>query len=532
MSHVVVVADKIAVSGLELLEREERLTVVSTVGKPEALQEAMRDATALIVRSATRVTGDLIDAAPKLILIGRAGIGVDNIAVEAATRRGIAVLNAPGANTVSAAEHTMALLLSLFRRIPGAHQSMRSGEWDRQRFAGGEVRGRTLGIVGLGRIGAQVAGLARAFGMRVVAHDPYLSESRARERGITLVPFDRLLSDADVVTLHLPLTDETRHVIDGRRLALMKPSAVIVNAARGGLIDTEALVEALEAGRLAGAALDVFEPEPLPSDSPLRRAPNVILTPHLAASTSEAQDRVALEICSAVRDALLTGSIGSAVNLPGFSGDVLGRLQAVLELGRRMGRLATEILHASVQEIEVTYGGHDDEAPRPVMLATLEGALSAMGIGPVSLVNASFLASDRGISVSRRVGAPAAGFETTVGVTVTGAERSVTVVGASLGEQIGRVVAIDGFVVDIPADGHVMVLRNRDVPGVIGRVGSVLGAAEINVASYHQSRMESPGSGALAAIVVDQAPGAEVLEKLASLPDVIEVRCADLNGKS
>ncbi len=530
MTHVVVVADRIAGPGFALLEAEPRLRIVSTVDRPERLPEALRDAHALIVRSSTRVTDDLIAGAPHLKVIARAGTGVDNVDLAAATRRGVAVLNAPGANTVSAAEHTIALLLALFRRIPEAAASMRCGQWDRKRFAGTELRGKTLGIVGLGRIGLHVAAVGRAFGMQVLAHDPYLSEERARQQRVELLELDALLERADVVTLHLPLTERTRHLLDRERLARMKPTAVVVNTARGALIDEQALVEAVEQGRLGGAALDVFDPEPLPEDSPLRSVERILTTPHLAASTSEAQERVAQEICVAVRDALLSGAVGNAVNLPGVSTEVLARLTWVLDLAKRLGRLAIAVAQGPVRKVVVFYGGDDDAAPRPTMVSALEGVLSGMGVSPVSLVNALMLAEDRGMNVERRVGQPFAGFETTVGVELRTADRTVGVIGALMGERVARVIRIDGFAVDVPAQGCILVLKNRDVPGVIGRVGTLLGEERINIASYHQSRMESPGSEALAAIVVDQVPDTSVLERLAGLQDILEVRFANLGG--
>lgn len=529
MSYRVVVADRLGAAGIDLLQAEPDIEVVSVAGRPDDLRAALAGAHALIVRSETQVTDELLAAGPALTVVARAGIGVDNIDVDAATRRGIAVLNAPGANTVSAAEHAIALLLALLRKIPGAVRSMSEGRWDRKAFAGSELRGKTLGVVGLGRIGQHVSSIARAFGMSVLAHDPFLPEERARELNIELRSLDDLLSGADVVTLHLPLTDETAGLINRERLARMKRGAVLINTARGGLVEEDALIEALQSGQLSGAALDVFEPEPLPEDSPLRCTEGLILTPHLAASTSEAQDRVALEIGVAVRDALLTGSFANAVNAPGLSREALARLRVVLDLARRLGRLATSIARGPVKTAKVGYGGDDDEAPRPTMLAALEGILGAMGVGPVTIVNAHVLAEDRGIAVSRRVGDPAAGFETTVGVTVETEQRTVSVLGAVVGDR-GRVIQIDGFVVDIPADGHMLVLRNRDVPGVIGRVGTLLGKAHINIASYHQARLERGGTDALAAISVDEAPSAEVLAELGGLPDILEVRFANLDG--
>jgi D-3-phosphoglycerate dehydrogenase len=314
MSWVVVVADRVAQAGLDVLRATPEVAVVAVPGDPEGLRRALPGAHGLLVRSDTRVTDELMALAPSLRVIGRAGTGVDNIDLVAASRRGIAVLNAPGANTVSAAEHAIGLILALMRRIPWAARSMEAGGWDRKAFAGRELAGKTLGLIGLGRIGAHVAMIARAFGMRVVAHDPYLSAVRARELGAELVPLDELLGQADVVSLHLPLADGTRHLLDRTRLARMKPGAVLVNVARGELVDDAALLEALAAGRLGGAALDVFTTEPLPADSPLRRTERLLVTPHLAASTPEAQDRAAVEICEVVRDALVRGAVSGAVN--------------------------------------------------------------------------------------------------------------------------------------------------------------------------------------------------------------------------
>ncbi len=529
MTWVVVVADKVDEGGLALLTHASGLEVIKAIKNPAKLKEALPKAHALLVRSETKVTADLLAAGSHLRVIGRAGIGVDNIDVEEATRRGIAVFNAPGGNTISAAEHTVGVLLALVRKIPWADASMRRGEWDRQRFLGSELRGKALGIVGLGRIGSHVATLARAFGMRVAAYDPFLAEARAQELHVQLMPLDDLLKRSDVVTLHLPLTKETKSLIDRRRIGLMKPTAVLLNCARGGLVDEAALLDALEQGKLAGAAIDVFETEPLPADSPLRKVERVILTPHLAASTAEAQEQVGLEICRIVRDALVTGNLNGAVNLPGVSGAMLARLQPLLDLARRLGRFAVALSPGRVAGIEVRYGGADQGAQRVVQLAALEGALGSMGVGPVTLVNAAALAEGRGIALGGRTTAPEPGFETTVEVTVRAASGVTSVVGALAGEH-GHIVRINGFAIDIPPDGHVLVLKNRDAPGVIGRVGTVLGEAEINIGAYHLSRRTQRGEEALSAVAVDQAPPPEVLERLASLKDVLDVRLANLDG--
>jgi D-3-phosphoglycerate dehydrogenase len=524
----VVVADRVADSGLKLLSASE-IEVVTVAGKPkEELDRALAGAHALIVRSETRVTADLLARAPHLRVVARAGTGVDTIDVHAATRRGIAVMNAPGANTVSAGEHAMGLLLALVRRIPDAAAAMRSGGWDRKRFEGTELRGKTMGVVGLGRIGAHVAQLARAFGMSVVAHDPYLLPERAAELGVPLLSLEELLRTADVVTLHVALTDQTHHLINAERLRLMKPTATLINTARGELVDEAALADAVREKRIGGAAIDVFSVEPLPADSPLRALDRVLLTPHLAASTAEAQERVAVEICTAVRDSLVSGDLSFAINVPGISGGgaVLKRLAPLLDLARRLGRLALALADGPIKALEVAYGGKDEAAPRPVLMSALEGVLSAMNAGPVSLVNAQVLAEEQGIQLARKTGAPEPGFETSIGVKVDTARGRVRVAGALVGNSHGRVVRIDDYHVDVAPDGWMLVMRNRDVPGVIGRVGTVLGSAGINIASYHQARRATPGEEALAAINVDQALKNGVLEELQRLPDVLDVRLA------
>src|SRR2546428_428536 len=389
VTYRVAVADKVAEAGLKLLAQTPEIEVTNCAGKPrEELERALAGAHALIVRSETRVTADLLTRGPNLRVIARAGTGVDNIDVHAATRRGIAVMNAPGANTVSAAEHAMGLLLAQARHIPWAAESYARGEWDRKRFEGTELRGKTIGIVGLGRIGGHVAQLARAFGMHVVGHDPYLSPERAAELQLKLLPLDQLLGQADVVTLHVAHTEQTHHLINAERLKLMKPTAVLVNTAPGELVGEAALAEPIREKRIGGAAIDVFAVEPLPADAPLRKLERVILTPHLAASTAEAQERVSVEICGAVRDALLVGDLSFAINVPGISGDLLRRLGPLLDLTRRLGRLAMALVDGPVKAVEVGYGGQGDAAPPPGLVAPGGGPPSGVSGQPAGPVDA------------------------------------------------------------------------------------------------------------------------------------------------
>lgn len=530
MGERVVVADRLAAPGVQLLKASQGLDVVETVGKgPEALREALVDAAALVVRSETKVTAEVMAGASKLRVVARAGIGVDNIDVAEATRRGIAVLTAPGANSTSAAEHTFALLLALARKVPWAAASLAEGKWERKAYEGVELRGKTLGILGLGRIGTQVAQVARAFGMTVVALDPYVVASHASALGVELLPLEEVLARADVISLHLALTDDTRHLINEERLKRVKRGALLVNTARGALIDDAALARALAEGRLAGAALDVFDPEPLPLDSPLRTAPNIVLTPHLGASTKEAQTRVAIEIAEATRDALLSGDFRSAVNLPGLDAAQLASSRPLMDLGERLGRLAVALSSGGVRAVDVAYHGTDDRAADTAGIAALSGVLKAMGIERVSLVNAAHLARQRGIKVTRRAEDPGA-FATSLYVEIVAdGGRQIRVQGALLGEA-PRVVAIGDHHVDVEPFGAILLLTNRDVPGVVGKVGTLLGAAGLNIRDYHQSRPARQGGDALAAIALEVRAPVPVLDELRRMPEVTGVWQVDLGA--
>ncbi len=519
----VVLADSVSPEGVELLDAAEGLEVIDRSGADRAeLEAALADAAAVVVRSSTTVDGALLDAAPRLRIVGRAGVGVDNIDVEEATRRGIAVLNAPGGNTISTAELTLGLLLAAARRIPAADRSVRSGAWDRGAFRGRQLQGMRLGVIGVGRIGSEVVQRARAFGMTVAVHDPYLPPERAEDLGVERMELDALLRASDAVTLHAPLTDETRGMIGPDRLAVMKEGALLVNAARGGLVDEEALAAALREGRLGGAALDVYEAEPLPDDSPLRDAPNLVMTPHLGAATSEARREVALEIATGVRDALLEGDLRAALNAPRIEAGQRGRVEPVLELGRRLGLLASEITGRRCRGLAICYAGPHDEILRPLAAAAAEGFLSPTVDRPLNLVNALYLASERGIEVTRSRVREESDYANYVELAVTGDTEAI-VGGALLGEGHPRLVRIDDFHVDTVPRDTLLVVRNRDVPGVIGEVGTRLGAAGVNIAEYHQAR-RAAGGDALAVITVDQPVSEVVLEELAGLANVTAVR--------
>ena len=528
MGERVVIADRLAMNGVNLLKSTSGLDVLEMAGKGAgALKDALVDAAAIIVRSETQVTADLMGGAPKLRVVARAGIGTDNIDLEEATRRGIPVLTAPGANSNSAAEHAFALMLSLARRVPAAVASMAEGKWDRKQFEGTELRGKTLGILGLGRIGTSVARTAQGFGMTVIALDPFVVASHALTLGVELLPLEAVLQRADIITLHIGLTDDTRHILNAGRFAMMKKGAMLVNTARGALVDVDALIKALESGHLAGAALDVFEQEPLPADSPLRKTANLILTPHLGASTREAQAHVALEISEAVRDALLKGDLRSAVNLGGLDAAHVAASKPLMELGERLGRLAFTLGSGAVQSVDVCYYGADDRAADTAGIAALKGVLSAMGLTRVSLVNATHLARQRGIRVTRRVEDPQV-YRDTLRVELAADGRAVRVTGALLGERHPRIIGIGDHHVNVEPIGTLVVITNRDVPGVIGRVGTILGTAGVNISDYHQARPPAKGEDALAAITVDVRVPVAVLDELRKLAEVTGVWQVDL----
>jgi D-3-phosphoglycerate dehydrogenase len=449
---------------------------------------------------------------------------VDNIDVPAATERGVAVLNAPSGNTISAAELAFSLMLSLARRIPAADQSMHRGEWDKKSFTGTELMGKTLGLIGAGRIGGEVARRARAFGMRVVAYDPYLSPQRAQALELEIAALDDVLSQADVVTIHTPLTEATTGLIGDPELATMKRGALLVNASRGGVVDEAALVRALESGQLGGAGLDVYAVEPLPAEHPLRRVPNLVLTPHLGASTHEAQQNVAVEIAQAVREALLEGDFSTAVNAPAIGGEEARRLRPLLDLAERLGLLAGALLDDAIARVSVRYAGPGENLTRALASAVVAGALRpVLGGGSINHVNAMHIADGRGILVERADLNARGAFEEFLDVRlVSGANREIRAAGALVAGRHPRLVRIDRYRLMVQPSGVLLIVRNRDVPGVIGRVGTALGAAGVNIAEYYQARVQAGGE-ALAAIRVDGRVEEATMAGLRSLEDVVSV---------
>ena len=519
--YTVLVTDRVSESGLASLHADDRFEVLKVDDSSDpSFMDALPGAHGLIVRSATKVREDVLDAGTNLRVIGRAGVGVDNIDLAAATERGIAVMNAPAGNTVSAAELTLALILAMVRRVPAADASVRSGDWARSQFKGVELRGRTLGLIGAGRIGGEVARRCQAFGMNVIAHDPFLTSERARELRVRPASLEDVLGEADVLSLHVPLTDGTRRMIDAEALSTMKPGAFLVNVARGGIVDEAALAESLTAGHLAGAALDVYENEPLEAGSPLREAPNLVLTPHLGASTSEAQELVATEICGAVQSALAEQDLSKALNAPAIGGETLKSLRPLFELGTALGNLACALAPGGIKSVEVRYAGDADEALEPLASFVMVGLLrNVLGSDAVNFVSAPHLASQRDISVARTRLSNHSSYGEYVEVVVEAERGDLRLAGALLGEGHPRIVRIGEYRVDVVPKGSLIVLLNDDVPGVIGRVGTLLGDHAINIAGYHQARL-SRGGQALAAIVVDEDVSDEVRDALLVLPEV------------
>jgi D-3-phosphoglycerate dehydrogenase len=516
----VVLADPLAAEGVAILQADDLLSVDDCSSRGRAdLERALAGATGLIVRSGTQADSDLLGAGESLKVVGRAGVGLDNIDVDAATRRGIAVMNAPAGNTVSTAELAFALLLAAARHIPAAERSLREGRWDRKAFRGAQLAGKSLGVVGAGRIGAAVIQRARAFGMKVIVADPYVTEERARDMYVELMELDDMLPRVDFLTLHVPLTPETEGLLDGDRLSRLRPHAVLVNAARGGIVDELALAAALREGKLGAAALDVYESEPLADDHPLRDAPNLVLTPHLGAATHDAHREVAIEIAASVRAALLEGDYSKAVNMPPFASGDRERLRPVLDLAERLGSVLGELIPGSIAEVSVRYGGEVQRGLRLISSAVLIGLWKVRLDSPPNLISALPLARERGIRVSRSRVGEVTGYRGTLEVSARSGDAIHVVTGMVGMNGSLRLLRIDGCQVEVEPRGYLLIFRNRDEPGVVGEVGTRLGAAGVNIAEFHQARDTESGDS-LAVLSLDERPGPELLEDLRSIPSI------------
>ncbi len=519
----IIVADKISERGLALL-RETGWEVLTPTAA--ALPSELANADGLVVRSATKATAELLEKAPRLRVIGRAGVGVDNVDVEAATRRGILVMNTPGGNAVSVAEHTLALMLGLARAVPQANASIQAGRWEKSAFSGTELRGKTLGLIGLGRVGTEVARRARALEMKVLAYDPFVTPAAAREVEVELVPLDDVLRQSDVVSLHTSLSPVTEKMLDAAAIAKMKKGARLVNCARGELIDEAALAEALKSGHLAGAALDTFAQEP-PKNSPLIGLPNLIATPHIAGSTAEAQEEVGTAIAQQVRDYLSDGLIRNAVNMPALSPDQYRRLRPYLELGERLGAFVAQAAPSrSFSRVRIRYAGEPAElGSHMIRSAVLAGLLKTALGEEVNLVNAPTEAAARGIVVEETTRRRERGFPNTIEVGVADGGREFALEGTVGQDGAPRIVSLDGMGLEAPLEGTLLLSRNIDVPGVIGRIGTELGNLGVNIATFALGRRAPGGGGeALALVGLDGNVNPSIVQEIRALPSVTDVR--------
>jgi D-3-phosphoglycerate dehydrogenase len=523
----VLVSDSLAPQGLEILERARGIELDYAPGlSPSDLLERIRTADGLVIRSGTKVTREVIEAAAKLRVIGRAGIGVDNVDLPAATARGVVVVNTPSGNNVTTAEHAIALLVALARHVPQATASMKAGRWEKNAFTGMELEGRTLGVIGLGNIGRVVAQKAQGLGMRVIAFDPHLPSEVAAKIDVDLVDLDGLLSRSDAITVHVPKTKETTGLLGAAAFARCRQGVLVVNAARGGIVDERALLAALDAGQVGGAALDVFEQEPPPADHPLVRHPRVICTPHLGASTEQAQLNVAIQVAEQVRDFLVDGVVRNGVNVPSVSSEILAQVRPYLVLGEKLGRFQGQLCPGQIDEIEIEYaGGVAELRVAPITIAVLKGLLESV-TDHVNMVNAPVLARERGIKVIESKSSRTEDYASTISTRVRGCVERL-IVGAVFHGTQPRIVRIDDFILEAIPEGHTLLLHNHDRPGVVGAVGTILGEASCNISRMQLALQRERGEAAML-VNLDAAPSDAVLERLRTLPHVISCQLVEL----
>ncbi|MFP4008002.1 MAG: phosphoglycerate dehydrogenase [Spirulinaceae cyanobacterium] len=515
----VLVSDPIAEAGIEILSQVAQVDVKTGLS-PEELVKIISEYDALMIRSGTRVTAEVIEAGTQLKIIGRAGVGVDNVDIPAATRRGIVVVNSPEGNTTAAAEHALAMMMSLSRHIPAANQSVKENRWERKKFMGTEVYKKTLGVVGLGKIGSHVAGVAKAMGMKLLAYDPFISTERAEQLGCRLVDLDLLFSEADYITLHVPKTPETTNLINAEVLGKMKPTTRIINCARGGIVDEAALADAVRDGKIAGAALDVFVSEPL-GESPLRDlGEKVILTPHLGASTEEAQVNVAVDVAEQIRDVLLDLPARSAVNIPGLNPNVLEQLKPYLKLAETLGNLVSQIAGGRIDRLEVRLQGDlATSQSQPIVLASLKGLLSQALRERVNYVNASIEAKERGVRVIETKDAAAGDYPGSLHLAAHGSLGEHSVTGALLSDGEIRITNLDGFPINVPPSNYMLFTLHRDMPGIIGRIGSLLGNFNVNIASMQVGRKIVRGDAVMVLSLDDPLPDG-ILTEINQIPGI------------
>jgi D-3-phosphoglycerate dehydrogenase len=529
----VMVCDPISPKGIALLQQRPEFQVTVL---PKRLAEAellplVSDVVALVVRSETKVTRKIFEAAPKLRVVGRAGVGVDNIDVEAATQSGVVVMNTPGGNTVTTAELSFAMLLNLARKIPQAHATMLAGKWDRKQFQGTELFGKTLGVLGMGRIGSEVAKRALAFGMRVLAYDPFLTEARAKALGVELVDLDNVYRDADFISVHMPVTDQTRGMLNAAAFTKMKPKVCIVNCARGEIIVEQDLIAALDSGKVAAAAIDVFAVEPLPENHPFRKHPGITLTPHLGASTSEAQEKCGVEVAEVIAAYLLTGEVRNAVNLPYIDAKTYEQVKPYLTLGEKLGKLLAQLAPPQVDRLHITYGGKARELPNidPITREILLGFLSRAAVKDLNKVNVRGIASTLGLTVEEKRSDEPVTFNEWLHVQAfRGEEKLISAGGTFFGSPDNpRIVRLYSQPTEIVPFGIVLLLKNKDRPGIVGYLGTLLAKHKVNIASMSLSR-DTVGGYALTVLNLDSIPPAEVLDELRKDADISNVEVVKL----
>ncbi len=525
----VLVSDAIEEKGLQLLKSEKEVQVdVKTKLPPEELKKIIGEYDALLVRSGTKVTKDIIQAGKKLKVIGRAGVGIDNVDLEAATKQGIIVMNTPEGNTISTCEHTLSMLLALNRNIPQAHGAVRSKEWKRDRFIGAELSGKTIGIIGYGRIGREVAKRLQAFGMRILAYDPFISANGLSDPNVEISDLNTIFAQADYLTVHTPLTRETEHLIDEKAFEKMKKGVRIINCARGGIIDETALYNAIKNGKVRGAALDVFEKEP-PGENPLLQCEQVIVTPHLGASTEEAQENVSVAVAKQVLDVLLGREIRNAINMPSLDTKTLEILRPWINLAEKIGMFQTQLFEGQIKAVTLKYSGEVTQFPlAPLTLAAVKGLLVPIcGEGVVNYVNAPIIAKERGITITESKTSHLQDFANFITCEVTLKNESHVILGTLFGKSDSRIVKIDDFFLDAVPKGNILVIHNEDKPGVVGEVGSILGKNNINIAEMTLGRKEEHTS-ALTVINTDSEVSETVLDEIRKSPKIIDVKLVRL----
>ncbi|MDP3110487.1 MAG: phosphoglycerate dehydrogenase, partial [Thermodesulfovibrionales bacterium] len=501
---------------------------VKTGMKPDELKACIGEYHGLVIRSATKVTADIIDAAKSLKVIGRAGSGLDNVDKAAASKKGIVVMNTPGGNTITTAEHTIAMLFALARMIPQATASMKAGQWEKKKFMGVELFNKTLGIVGLGNIGNQVAKKAQGLEMMVIAYDPFLSEDRAKALGIEKVELPEVFSRADFITIHTPMTPETKNMINAETIRKMKDGVRIINCARGGIVNEKDLYEALKSGKVAGAALDVFEKEPVERENPLLGLDNVICTPHLGAATEEAQENVAIAVAEQIADYLVRGTIRNAVNFPSIPADQVARLQPYLNLAEKLGSFAAQIFEGGITSVTIEYLGEAAELnTAPVTIAALKGLLTPILEETVNFVNAPFIAKERGIEVKETKSDDAGDYQSILALRIKTKEKERYFAGTLFSKKDPRIVQIDNFAVEIVPEGIMLMIYNNDKPGVIGNLGSFFGKNNINIARMYFGR-ENAGGMAISVMSIDSPITPGNLEEIKKMPNVLSAKLLNL----